>query len=521
MSSLTTTQPDQRADDPIVLTTLDRSGWRRYAYALGPLVFSLPFMMLAFLPKRNGYVSADHSRAVLDGLIAQSSGHLEQLGQNAAPLVALFSYAFPSLNALRILAALAAGFATWVVWRQLAEIRLSSPVRVLLLVSFATSPAILFLSNGSASQMITLLLLLVAWRLYLRFITEGITWSGFAAGLVLALAFFCDFMSIAYVIPFALAAPSALFRGVRVHPDDRFRAAVTGFLVIALPAIFALAAWCYVTWVISGTPFGFSDQVPQDGDTPLVTGTQRAAAAFFGDMLRVPIYPLVALLLLSRSRRTLVAYLFPLALTTVLRLAGYSDNEAFTLATYHGFALVCVITLVQRWPQRMRQTRSARTYRGFIFTLLVVAGTVQLGVNFHYALRSPEPLAWRQAILDGKPLANEVIANRVGDILSRRKADSVLADDNAYKLIARHRTVEPYVMPTDARFELARSAPSAWVDHILVNTSPSAYDHLSQDFSGNVHDFYTDVEWPGWRLLTRVGATPLADEIEVDLGAPS
>jgi hypothetical protein len=514
MSSLTTTLPDQRAGDPVIIAVPDRTGWRRFAYPLGPLVFSLPFMILAFLP-RNGYVSTEHSHAVLDALLIRASGHLEQLGQNAPPLVAVFAYAFPYLVALRVLAALAAGFATWVVWRQLTDVRLSAPLRALLLAGFATSPAVLFLSDASASEMITLLLLLVAWRLYLRFVTEGITWSGFAAGLVLALAFFCDFMSILYVIPFALAAPTALFRGVRVHPDDRFRAAVTGFLVIALPAIFALLAWCYVTWIIQGTPFGFTGTSTIEESAFLFTGTQRAFEAFVGDMLRVPLYPFVAVLLLTRTRRTLIAYLFPLVLTTLLRLGGYAGNEAFTLATYHGFALIGVVAIVRRWPQRMRSTFRARAARTSVAGILALAGIVQVGINLEYSLRSEEPRAWRTAVLDGTAEPGEIISDRVGDVLSTLERDSVLADDNAYKLIARHRTVTPYVMPVDARFELARSAPAEWVDHILVNTSPSAYDQLSQHFGGSVQNFYTDYEWSGWRLLTRVGAVPLSERISV------
>jgi hypothetical protein len=520
MNALTTPRRDQRAGDPVLEDVADRTGWRRFAFVLGPLLFSLPFMILAFLPKRHGYVSAEHSYAIFDALLAKEAGQLEQLGQNSAPLVGTFAYLFPSLFALRVLAALAAGAATWVVWRQLAGVRLSPGLRALLLAGFATSPAMLFLSDAAASQMITLLLLLVAWRLYLRFATFGVTWSGFAAGLVLALAFFCDFTSILYVIPFAVAAPRALFRGVRVHPDDRFRAAVTGFLVIALPAIFALIAWCYATWILSGNPFGFSDQVPLDGTQPLFTGAQRAVDAFVGDMVRVPLYPLVALALLSRNRRTLLAYLFPLVLTTVLRLAGYSGNEAFTLATYHGFALIGVIALVQRWPQRLRMSITDRAVRDSIVAFLIVAGSVQLTVNLSHALRSPEPQAWRSAILDGRTLDSESTSAEVGKVLAGLRSDSVLADENAYKVIARHGTIDPYVMPSDARFELARSAPHEWVDHILVNTSPSAYDKLSQDFNGEVSNFSTDFEWPGWRLLTKTGAAPIHETLVEPGGDP-
>jgi hypothetical protein len=513
MSSLTATLPDQRADDPVVVMTPDRAGWQRYAYPLGPLIFSMPFMILAFLPRRLGFVSAEHSHVILDALLAHSTGALSHLGRNSSPLVSVVGYAFPYLLTLRILAAFAAGYATWVVWRQLSEVGLAPAVRALLIAGFATSPAVLFLSDAQASEMITLLLLLISWRLYLRFVGQGETWSGFAAGLVLALTFFCDFTSIAYVIPFAIAAPRALFRGVQVDPHDRFRAGVTAFLVIALPAIFALIAWCYVTWILSGNPFAFSDQVPQDGDLSLFSGTQRAWEAFLGDMARVPLYPLVALLLLARSRRTLVPYAFPLALTTIMRIVGSADGEAFTLAVYQGFALIGVVTVVARWPQRLRNTFAARAVRACVLSFLVLAGCVQLAVNTHMTLRSPEPARWHQTVLDGRPLADEQTSAHVAQVLSTQPAHSVLADDNAYKMIARYRTVTPYVLPTNARFELARSAPEDWVDHILVNTSPSAYDHLSQDFSGNVKDFYTDFEWPGWRLLTRVGAAPLADEL--------
>jgi hypothetical protein len=202
-----------------------------------------------------------------------------------------------------------------------------------------------------------------------------------------------------------------------------------------------------------------------------------------------------------------------LVLTTLLRLAGYAGNEAFTLATYHGFALIGVIAIVQRWPQRLRMSFADRATRGSVLAFLVLAGSMQLAVNFDYSLRSPEPRAWRSAVLDGKDLEVEEISAHVGGVLGRQRAHSILTDDNAYKIIARHRTVKPYVMPSDARFELARSAPGSWVDYILVNTSPSAYDHLSQSFAGNVDGFYTDFEWPGWRLLTRVGAPPLADQL--------
>lgn len=65
------------------------------------------------------------------------------------------------------------------------------------------------------------------------------------------------------------------------------------------------------------------------------------------------------------------------------------------------------------------------------------------------------------------------------------------------------------MLPSSARFDLARSAPTEWVDHILVNTLPTACDTLSQDFSAVVPGFYTDVEWEGWKLLTRTGAERL------------
>jgi hypothetical protein len=496
------------------LTLMPASITRLIAWC-SPLVFALPYLVIVFALPQNGFASSEHSHAILDGLLARRAGALDQLGQHASPLIAWLAYLIPSLNALRTLAALAAGASVWIVWRQFSEIPVPAFLRALLLAAFATTPAILFLGYARASEMITLLLLLVSWRLYLRFVQFAVTWSGFAAGLVLALAFFSDFRSIAYVVPFAIAAPRTLFRGVRISDDDRFRAAVTGVLVIALPALIALLAWSYVTWIVNGSPFAFGNASGNDPAAAsqefLFTGSQRALEAFAGDMTRVPLYPIVGLLMLLRSRRTLVAYVFPVVLTTALRLMGDADSEAFTLGTYLAFSLVGVSAVFARWPRRFRRSRNSRISRSTSVVCLVVAALVQLGANAHYSLRSAEPAAWNRSLLQGHPDATEQQSDHMGALLAALPDHSVLADDNAYKIIARHHTVGPYILPSDARFELVRSAPAEWVDHILVNTEPTAYDHLSQNFSGEVPDFYVDVQWPGWRLLTRTGATPLAD----------
>lgn len=180
---------------------------------------------------------------------------------------------------------------------------------------------------------------------------------------MLALAFFCDFTAIAYVIPFAIAAPKALFRNSRVNDDQRLKAVITGFLVIAMPAVFALIAWCYVTWITQGSPFAFVTRPGQEGigasQATWIAGTQDLLATVGDDLARVPLYVLVAILPMN-SGRILLAYVFPVLLSAFERLAAFPTSEAFTLGTYLAFAMVGLVAVFRR--ERVQNHRHASHY---------------------------------------------------------------------------------------------------------------------------------------------------------------
>jgi hypothetical protein len=477
----------------------------------GVTLTAIPFVALAVLTTKSGFVANEHGRAVTNVLVSEQFGNISQRVLEMPPLISVLTVLHPTLFFLRCIAAVSAGVMVWVTWRQVREAELPSWVSTVIVAAVALSPALLFQSSTQISEMIAVTCVLLSWRYYTRFVYLGVTWNGFAAGLLLGLAFFANFASAFFVVPFALAAPASLLKGEQLSRSDRWRADIAGILVIGFPALFALTGWVYVDWTFTGSPFSFLGDpagpfsLYDDVSIQSTIGVHDAIGQIPGDLWRAPLYPLIGVLLWRRGLRVVVAYCFPVVLVTLIRSVGVPFSESFAITSYLGFALVSLVAMFAR-PLK---DASVGQRHLVIFVVLAFA-TLQIAVDFFVPMRSNEATTWYDSVIDRKQTPTEASTKALGSVLRTQPAGSILADDaTTFRIIAYGGTVKPFVLPTNARFEPAVSQPQQWVNHILIPTQPDGRDRLYQRFSGDVPGFYDDLVTPDWRVLTRDGAQSL------------
>lgn len=526
MSTSTLTRPDEITieQSPPQLTVVPEPIERPFPTALGRVLrfflFTAPFLIVAAFARNDGLLSSDHAHLLTQALALHRDPALTTIDYSQPPLVTVLLAIKPSAFLVQFMSAIIGGTVAYVLWTQLRTTRISLWLRTLLVGSFCLTPSVLLVAGMHASDMLALLLLLVAWRSYVKFVHHGLTWHGFMAGLLLGLAFFSSFLTLLFVIPFALGAPS-YFRSTNVdglntsavtverNKRNRLHAILAGLIVITFPGICALASWAYLAWQGTGNIFHLPSTIANagilDGNSPSAWELVRMTGE---DLVRQPLYVFVAFLMAGRGLRQFIAHLFPVALVTVPRALGWQYDEGFVSACYIGFAVLGLAVLTAGRPNR-----PARNINRWMNTALSIAAVAQIAVAV-LPLRTDEPSNWRAAITNSNTAAVTLAQEQqqFANTLKRQPQGVILTDYSASQIISRAGTTYPFLLPASDQFVPAIWNPSHIVDHILLPNEKNYQDRSGLEDvrkGGTIPGFHPDGSLAGWQLYTRDGVANL------------
>lgn len=482
-------------------------------------LFAAPFLVVAGAARNSGLLSSDHARLITSALAFHRDPALTTIDYGQPPLLTLLMSAWPNPVVVQALSAFIGGAVAYVLWAQLRSSQIPLWLRSLLVLSFCLTPSVLLVAGMHASDMLALLLLLVAWRSYIKFVHHSITWHGFIAGLLLGLAFFSSFLTLLFVIPFALGAPSYL-KGVKADDKSsatsieksqksRRHAILAGIIVIAFPGVCALVSWMYLAWLGTGDFFHLVNTFGNAGFAEHIRPSAWSLVQMTGeDLVRQPLYVFVAFLMAQRGARQLVAHLFPLALVTVPRALGWHYDEGFVAACYIGFAVLGLAVMTAERPNI-----PTKNIGRFLKSGLALAAVAQLAVAV-LPLTTTEPQTWRTTLIGSDSSAIRIAEQEqaFADLLKSQSQGVVLTDYSASQIISRAGTTHPFLLPASDQFVPAIWNPSHVVDHILLPTTPNTMDRTGLEdvrHNGVVPEFHVDGSLAGWTLFTRDGLPDL------------
>jgi len=415
------------------------------------LLLALPVGVAALALVQEGYLS--HANAAYLGKVytALDLGKLETLGFSYPPLPLLLLLPWPSPWAPAVLGALALGLGFGLLLTEAR--RRSEPLLLVLFAGFLLSPAPFYLVAEDLAQTLGLVFLWWAWTFYRRWLDEGLSFHLFASGLVLGAAVYTTPIALPLGLFFALGL--GLFR--RLEPP----AWAAASLVLLFPLLSTLFAWGYLSWTFTGETAFLYAALPKE--TPSLGTVLLASPAYLG----------MGLLILLRPRASFLLYPVPLLLFLALPPLGFGYTLPLAVGLLFLFALGGLPRLAL--GPRIRAV-------GLGLALLQAA----LGWAL---LPSPEP-------------PPDALERAIGQALAQAPPRSILADDReSYRLLAWAGTARPFLLPPDAGFTLALSAPSLYVDRVLVCPGAGAlYRRYGEDDPPGFREVW---RYKGCRLLER------------------
>ena len=415
------------------------------------LLLALPVGVAALALVQEGYLS--HANAAYLGKVytALDRGKLETLGFSYPPLPLLLLLPWPSPWAPAVLGALALGLGFGLLLTEAR--RRSEPLLLVLFAGFLLSPAPFYLVAEDLAQTLGLVFLWWAWTFYRRWLDEGLSFHLFASGLVLGAAVYTTPIALPLGLFFALGL--GLFR--RLEPP----AWAAASLVLLFPLLSTLFAWGYLSWTFTGETAFLYAALPKE--TPSLGTVLLASPAYLG----------MGLLILLRPRASFLLYPVPLLLFLALPPLGFGYTLPLAVGLLFLFALGGLPRLAL--GPRIR--------------------AVGLGLALLQA-------AWGWALLPSPEPPPDALERAIGQALAQAPPRSILADDReSYRLLAWAGTARPFLLPPDAGFTLALSAPSLYVDRVLVCPGAGAlYRRYGEDDPPGFREVW---RYKGCRLLER------------------
>ena len=478
------------------LKSVDRS-W------LLQFLFAIPLLYLGWMSWKLRFLSDDSARLISKALIYTEHGRLPYLGLAYPNIPLLMTAVLPSPLFLSILSALAGGVTYWMIWRHFRRTTLSSFLLVVMLFSLAINMLIGFSFTQSLVDAYLLMLFAFIWRALLRFVVGRVTWMGFIAGLLMALAFFFNVSALTWGVTTGLSTFALLRARAELQGDDPAASyAVAG--IIAFPVIFIALSWFYVSWMWRGNVLAFlyDAAVPVfdylDPQSEAVYTFATTLRALMRELAMQPLAVVIFVLLILQTRDWLAPPLTVLASIITLRAYGFNIySEALSIGTFSIMALMSL-------PRSLSRGKRA---------ILLLAALLQIVVTLLVSPASPEIQKWRDIILANTPSEEDVFEQDIALLLAKAPPRSILADDDGvYRFIARGGTAIPYLLPGDIAFAEAKVYPKLYVDYIVVADPPPPTDEISIYFGKRPPEgFKLALEWPGWKVYQRRGAPGLAE----------
>ncbi|WP_152917997.1 hypothetical protein [Ardenticatena maritima] len=475
-----------------------------YGHLVGAFIFAIPFLWLAVWVHSLGFISDTHAVFTAKVLLALDRGRLEFVGFTYPPLPFLLTMLAPSPLTPSIWSALAAGATAWLLWQHLWQTRFSTGILVLLLVAMAITSSSAYVATQSLDEMSTLFFFLLAWRFFLGFTHRRETWGGFAAGLVLGLAFFFHAYAVLFGVLYALATPFFRVLPPDIPPRKRWQALLTSSVIVAFPSLLAFGTWTYINWLFTGDALRFLAEPASPvyaflhpAATP-VYGLVAAVRTVVSDLLHLPLVIAIGVIVAYHTPDRLFAFLIAPLIILLVRAMGLAYPPTFAAGTLSVMALAA---LPRRASPRWRM-------------LLVPAALLHIAIGLFAPPAQSITREWGLFLLQGTPREADLREQAIAERLRLAPPGSILADDHtAYRLIARAGTARPFLLPVDGDFTAAVQAPRRFVRYVLVAEQPVPGEALAPRYATQAPPgFVLEAAWPGWRLYRRLDTPPLLTE---------
>lgn len=470
---------------------------QRYADWIGTLVLSVPFWLLYAFASAGQYLSDANAYRQARVLLAYG---LPRFGPADSPLPDisfLLGYWFPGLGVLPVLGGLACGALLWWFWKR---IPLSIPplTRAALLLMLVSLPSFLYVGSQSPQDSLFLLLLVLGGYQWLDFVEEDFTVTGFIAGLILSLAYYVrPNLSVLLVLLIALLT-------WRYWTKDKKGVQRAGWLssviVMLFPLVTVMGTWLYLHVQFRGM---IRYDVGAAGEYLRWQGSQPQSvpellAQIANQLLQLPLYGAVFVLLLRHERQRLRFLLLPLALVVLAGLLGVPLSPWLALSMYLVVALMSLPKQLPRWGN----------------ALLLLAVLLQVGVGMAGALRSDTLRQWGYSLLTGAPSPQTQLELSLRDALAEQPPQNVLIyEHSAYRLLARQGTLDPFFLSFRETYPLALARPELFVDYILVSNNAAANRANPITTADRARGFYLEESRVGWDIYVHEAAPPLLIEI--------
>ena len=470
-------------------TSNESAGSSFWINALGPFVLATPFFIFALIAANSNFISDQHAYIIEKALLAKSRGQLEVIGLVYPPIPFILAMPFPKPLFLSFVSALLAGYVLWILFRKMSYWRFSLPSKISILIAIIALPEMLFTATQSLSEVLGLLLLVLAWHKFISFTRHAETSAGFFAGLTLGLAFFVNHHVALYSLPFALLVPIYI-------SDQRSGSGLASAFVLFFPMIIAFVSWLYLNWIFTGRSLSFlydpaaahMSYYTKLDSSNIAYGFKQALASTIKEVLQVPLF-LFALAIVSLHRRIrLPALLIPLVLITITRAFSLVYPQHFAVLTLTFMGLVAIPSNTKRlWSMPL------------VFCMI-------LQVCLAYTRAQPTDIAiWAKEIREISVTEKDKEETEIANFLKKLPDHSVLLDDRiAFRLVARSATADPFLLPADPLYRFAESNPGSFVEYILTPKEPMNVwqGRLARSYVEHIPaNFKVLKEWSNWRVL--------------------
>lgn len=328
------------------------------------LALSVPYLVLAAIITARHASSSVNERLEQSGqLIAWGSRDLgEFIGSMYPPVpIAIASILPGGAVALSWVGALVAGTALHAMWERMHLRQVSTWLTAVVLLCFALTPSFCFMATEDLSGFIGLGLFAIALGGFLRFAGDGDTEGGFWCGLALGLAVACDPAGVIYALCLGMAAAPVAMHRYR-HEANAARASA---LVIAFPALAALAGWTFLQWRFTGSAFGWLT------DDPNVFAFPNGVLSSFGDAFRrvgiglllSPLFVVTQALLIRRRREAVLVAVLPLLGSAAALWLGLRVANGHTVVL---LGMIAIVSLPKSPVRRVAAVLAAAALVGYV-----------------------------------------------------------------------------------------------------------------------------------------------------------
>ncbi len=338
--------------------------------------------------------------------------------------------------------------------------------RALLILLMLIQPTVLWAATSGGYTAISLLMFYMLYRACLRMIYQEDVRAFIMLGLILALYFFVDpitlFLFIALVPFLAIIAPRKIL----------LESPFSVYIMIAMPLLIAVFSWAYLNWIFEGSLTIFTsdpDSAFLGGwqDTPASEWLRHYGGKFFPPFVAAfkelaVFYPIVFLLIPLAARYTnhikaTIVLLFHPVIAVAFASHKYflfHPIEILSLVSAGIMAELTVIPFVRRWK--------------FPAVLVLFLFGSLLGWQRFSHISEPQISYWYQALthsLSGDLYHSDA---RLGEWLAKHNKPTLIDERSAFRAIVARGNGKNLYLPISDRFKIQTRFRTPRIDLIVV-----------------------------------------------------